>query len=149
MLNRNSGTIVNLTSIASRLVWPGATAYTAGRWAMRGFTQALEADLSGTQLRTMLVTFAAVRSAYWENNPGSEARIPKAQAMIPILTAEQAATAILNGLQRNRHEVIAPFMLRVVLALNYLFPFVTRRLMILTGYRREPHLTTAKSHVRS
>ncbi len=38
MLARNSGTIVNVTSIASRIVWPGAVAYTAGRWAMRGFT---------------------------------------------------------------------------------------------------------------
>ena len=148
MLNRNSGVIVNLTSIASRIVWPGATAYAAGRWAMRGFTQALEADLSGTQLRTMLVTFAAVRSAYWENNPGSEMRVPKAQAMIPVLTAEQAAAAIVNGLKRNHREVIAPFMLRVVLALNYLFPFVTRRLMVLTGYKRKTDVMMANSQVR-
>ena len=65
MLARNSGTIVNVTSIASHIVWPGAVAYTAGRWAMRGFTEALRADLSGTGVRTMLATFAAVSSPYW------------------------------------------------------------------------------------
>lgn len=148
MLKRNSGTIVNLTSVASRLVWPGATAYAVGRWAMRGFHQALEADLSGTKIRTTLVTFAAVRSAYWENNPGSELRVPKAQVMIPVLTSEQAAAAILKGIKRNQREVIAPFMLQVVLALNYLFPFVTRRLMVLTGYRRKTHFTSTNSQVR-
>jgi len=74
--------------------------------------------------------------------------VPKAQAMIPVLTTDQAAAAILTGIRRNRREVIAPFMLRVVLALNYLFPFVTRRLMILTGYKRKTHFTTANLQVR-
>ena len=60
MLKRNSGCIVNMTSVASRMAWPGATAYTAARWAMRGFTEGLRADLTGTGLRTMLVTFAKV-----------------------------------------------------------------------------------------
>ena len=149
MLKRDSGAIVNLTSIASRIVWPGATAYTVGRWAMRGFTQALEADLSDTRIRTTLVTFAAVRSAYWENNPGSEMRVPKAQTLIPIITTEQAAAAILKGIQRNQREVIAPMMLQVVVALSYLFPFVTRRLMILTGYKRKARFTAANSQIRN
>jgi len=47
MLRRHTGTIVNMTSLASRIVWPGAVAYTAARWAMRGLTEALRADLSG------------------------------------------------------------------------------------------------------
>ena len=42
------GRIVNVTSPAARIPWPGATAYTAARWAMRGFTEALQADLAGT-----------------------------------------------------------------------------------------------------
>ena len=46
MLKRKSGYIINMTSAASRLVWPGATAYIAARWAIHGFTEALRADLS-------------------------------------------------------------------------------------------------------
>jgi short-subunit dehydrogenase len=137
MIERNSGTIVNMTSVASRMVWPGAAAYTAGRWAMRGFAEALRADLHATRIRTLLVTFAQVRSAYWENDPGSESRVPKAQAMIPALTPDQAAHAILTGLRRNQREVIAPFMLRVLVVLNDLFPHVTRWLLYTTGYRRK------------
>jgi short-subunit dehydrogenase len=136
MIERNSGTIVNTTSIASRMVWPGAAAYTAGRWAMRGFTEALRADLHATRIRTLLVTFAKVASPYWENNPGSESRVPKAQAMIPTLTPEQAARAILTGIQRDQREVVAPFMLRVLVVLNDFFPYITRWLLYATGYRR-------------
>ena len=105
MLKRNSGYIVNMTSVASRMAWPGATAYIAARWAMRGFTEGLRADLTGTDLRTMLVTFAKVTSSYWENNPGSEERLPKAQSMVRVLTPEEAAQAIINGIKRDKREV--------------------------------------------
>ena len=50
MLKRNSGHIVTISSVISRFVWPGATAYAAARWAIRGFTEALRADLYGTNI---------------------------------------------------------------------------------------------------
>jgi short-subunit dehydrogenase len=129
MLKRNSGYIINMTSAASRLVWPGATAYSAARWAMHGFTEALRADLSGTGIRVMLTSFAKVASSYWENNPGSEERLPKAQSMMRVLTPEEAAAAIVKGIRRNKCEVIAPFMLRIIFSLNRFFPSVTRWFM--------------------
>jgi len=129
MLKRNSGYIINMTSAASRLVWPGATAYTAARWAMHGYTEALRADLSGTGIRVMLTSFAKVASSYWENNPGSEERLPKAQSMMRVLTPEEAAAAIVRGIERSKCEVIAPFMLRIIFTLNRIFPSVTRWIM--------------------
>jgi len=137
MLKRNSGCIVNMTSAACRMAWPGATAYIAARWAMSGFTEGLRADLTGTGLRTMLVTFAKVTSSYWENNPGSEERLPQAQSMVRVLTPEEAAQAIINGIKRDKREVVAPFMLRFVFALNYLFPGTTRRMMCAGGNPRK------------
>lgn len=136
MLVRNSGTIINMTSIAAFMAWPGASAYTAARWAMRGFNEALRADLYGTGLRTMLVTFATVESDYWQNNPDSERRVPGAQRMIPRLTPVQAAEAILKGLARDANFLAAPLMLRVILALNHWSPEATRRQVYSTGATR-------------
>ena len=48
MRQRRRGQIINVTSIASYTVWPGATGYIAARWALRGFTEALRADLHGS-----------------------------------------------------------------------------------------------------
>ena len=42
----------------------------------------------------MLTTFAKVASSYWENNPGSEERLPKAQSMMRVLTPEENGSII-------------------------------------------------------
>jgi short-subunit dehydrogenase len=83
----------------------------------------------------MLASFAKVASSYWENNPGSEERLPKAQSMIRVLTPDEAAQAIIDGIKREKKEVVAPFMLRFVFGLNYLFPGTTRRMMTAGGNR--------------
>ena len=85
----------------------------------------------------MLTAFATVQSEYWKNNPGSEEKVPGAQKMIPRLTTEQAAQAILFGIRWNLHFVTAPFMMWVVLVLNYLFPQITRWLVFRTGHHRK------------
>ena len=77
MLRRNTGHIVNVSSVGSRFVWPGATAYIAARWAVRGFTEALRADMAGTKIGVTLFESGVVQSPYWEHNPGSRERVPK------------------------------------------------------------------------
>ncbi len=136
MLKRNSGRIINMTSIAAFMAWPGATAYTAARWAMRGFNEGLRADLHSTKVRITLAAFAKVRSDYWANNLGSEENLPGVQKMIPVLTADQAARAILSSVRWNLPFVAAPFMVHVILSLNYLFPQITRGLLYATGSHR-------------
>lgn len=136
MLRRDSGLIINMSSVAAYLPWPGATAYAAARWAMRGFTEALRADLHGTNVQAMLTVFAKVQSEFWVHNPGSEEKVPGAQAMIPVITAEQAAAAVIRGIRWNQRAVFAPFMLRVVLGTYTLFPGTTRWLLNNTGAKR-------------
>ena len=137
MLARGNGFIANVTSLAAFMPWAGATGYTAARWAMRGFNEALRADVNGTGIHVMLATFAKVESPYWENNPGSVERVPGAQKMIPVLTPEQAGRAILDGIARNKGLVTSPWMLRVLLALQYWFPMVSRWLVYRTGHHRK------------
>jgi short-subunit dehydrogenase len=136
MLKRNSGLIINMTSIAAFITWPGATGYAAARFAMRGFNAGLSADLYRTKVRTMLTAFAEVKSEFWKNNPGSLEKLPGAQKMIPALTCDQTAQAIINGIQWDLPVVFAPTMLWVILTLNYLFPFITRWLVFNTGDKR-------------
>ncbi len=62
--------------------------------------------------------------------------MPKAQASIPVLTPEQAATEIIRGIQNNREEIVAPFMLKTILVLNTLFPKINRQAIYSSGYQR-------------
>jgi hypothetical protein len=85
----------------------------------------------------MLAAFAKVQSEYWANNPDSDEKLPGAQKMIPVLTSEQAAHAVIGGIRWNLPVVFAPSMLWVVLALNYIFPHITRWLIYATGHKRK------------
>lgn len=136
MLRRNSGHIVNISSAGSRFVWPGATAYLAARWAVRGFTEALRADLNGTGIGVTLYESGVVSSSYWEHNPGSHERLPKMGKLIPEITAEQAANAIVNGVESNRGLIVVPFMMRLTYWLHAVFPGIVQWLMTKTGYHR-------------
>jgi short-subunit dehydrogenase len=137
MLKRDQGHIVNLTSAAAFMAWPGATAYIATRWAMRGLHEALTLDLAASSIRTTLGVFAKVQSAYWRHNPGSEERVPAAQAMIRTLAPLEAADALLKGIAQKKELVAAPFRLRMILWQARIFPSLTRRIMLNTGHRRQ------------
>lgn len=136
MLRNDRGRVVNVTSVGGFMAWPGATVYTSARWAMRGFSEALAADLSRTGVAVTLAVFAKVNSPYFAKNPGSAKRIPSAQKMIRVLTSAEAGQAIVQGIVRGKATVVAPFMLRMVLFQARFFPGITRQLMLATGHRR-------------
>jgi uncharacterized protein len=136
MLARGSGHIVNVSSTASRIVWPGATAYTAARWALRGFSEALRADLAGSGVGVTLFEGGPIASTYWDHNPGSRERMPGIARLIPVLTPEAAARAIVGGIEREKPLVVAPALMRLVYLQHRVFPGLVQWLMVRTGYRR-------------
>ena len=129
MRKRNKGHIVNVTSVASRLAWPGAVAYIAARRAMEGFDAALRADLHGSGIRVTLAIFGTVESSYWENNPGSREHLPKQAANLPVLTTGDAAGAIATAVEKNQRVIVKPALLRLFFLLNVLFPVQTEAIM--------------------
>jgi len=127
MLERGSGQVVNVTSVASRLAWPGAVAYTAARAAMEAFTNALRADVQGSGVSVMLANFGTVETPYWKNNPGSRKHVPKTGPAKIVLTQDQVADAIVRGIERDQREVLLPSVFRLVFALNAFFPATVAR----------------------
>jgi short-subunit dehydrogenase len=136
MLARGSGHVVNVTSPAGYVAWPGAAGYAAARWAMRGFSEALRADLHGTGVGVTLFTPGHVSSPYFAHNPGAEARIPGISRLFRTLTPEEAADALAGAIARGAPEVIVPGLLRLTVWFQRLFPGVVRGLVVRTGARR-------------
>lgn len=144
MLQRNSGHIVNVSSVGSRFVWPGATAYLAARWAMRGFAEALRADLYGTGIGVTLYESAVIKSPYWEHNPGSLERVPKMGRLIPELTPAQVGAAIVKGIEHNKRLIVIPFMMQITYWQHAVMPRLVQWLMTITGYQRPKCVTNQK-----
>ncbi|HET9223821.1 MAG TPA: SDR family NAD(P)-dependent oxidoreductase [Roseiflexaceae bacterium] len=136
MLRHGSGQIVNVNSPASLVAWPGATAYTAARWALRGFSEALRADLHGTGLRVTEVIPGKVSSTYFTHNPGTEARAPWIAKLLGTITPEQAAAEMLRGIERGQRQIVLPFRYRLLYIIHRVWPGLVRWLAAATGARR-------------
>lgn len=77
MKERGSGHFIIVNSAAAYFTFPGATGYIPSRWALLGFSKALQADLHNTNFTVSSVVFSKVDTPYFSNNPISENRIPK------------------------------------------------------------------------
>jgi short-subunit dehydrogenase len=128
MLARGSGAIACVTSPASTLAWPNATAYIAARRAIAGFAEGLRSEVKSSGVTVTLVVLGTVNSPYWEHNPGSRERLPTTNPrLIPTLTCEEAAEAIFGGVENRKRRVVRPAAFRVLFALNALFPGLVDR----------------------
>jgi uncharacterized protein len=137
LLERREGYIVNVNSPIAWLPWPGASAYMSARWALRGFTAALRTDLHGTGIRVLELVPGKVSSTYFEHNPNSEERLPKVTQWIRTLTPDEVAAALVEGIERDRREMVIPFMLHLAFILRAVAPGVVDGMMRRTGWHRD------------
>lgn len=98
MLERGSGHIVTLGSIAGRQAFPANGAYSASKFGVRGLHAVLDQELKGTGVRSTMVEPAATDTTLWDAidrtaNPG----LPESAAM---LDAEAVADAVLYAITR-------------------------------------------------
>jgi short-subunit dehydrogenase len=134
MLRRGTGAIVTVTFIGAFLPWPGATGCTAVRWGMRGFHEAIKADLGGTNLSATLVAPSVVETEYWQKN---RTRKPVTPAWIPLLNPEEVARASLNAALSRKSILVLPKGMRLLRILRHFIPgWVDRVMQRSTGLTR-------------
>ncbi len=70
-----------------------------------------------------LVVLGTVETPYWQHNPGSRENMPKTNPrLVPILTPDEAARAIFDGIAARRAFVVKPGIYRALFVLNALVP---------------------------
>lgn len=130
MIARGSGGIVFVSSPASYIAWPRASAYIAARRAVAGFAESLRGELKSKGLKVTLAILGTVDSPYWEHNPGSRENMPQTDPrLVPVLTPEEAAEAIADGAETGRPLVVKPAIYRALFVLNALFPRLVASLL--------------------
>jgi short-subunit dehydrogenase len=116
--------IVNLSSVFGLIAPVGQTAYSASKFAVRGFTEALRHELAATSVRVTCVHPGGVATNILRNARAVKAvdaerrdMASKRFAKMAKTTPEQAAAVIVEGLLRNHPRVLiggdARFMDRV------------------------------------
>jgi NADP-dependent 3-hydroxy acid dehydrogenase YdfG len=92
MLERKSGLVVNIGSIAGRKAFPGNGAYSASKYGLRGFHEVLLEEIRGTGVRASLIEPAATDTPLWDEiNPDANPDLPN---RVDMLTPDQVAEAV-------------------------------------------------------
>jgi short-subunit dehydrogenase len=114
MLAHRSGTIVNVSSVFGLWGPPGQSAYTASKFAVRGFSESLRGELQGTGLHVLTVHPAGVRTgiartsriAAAADRAAAERRRDEFDRRLLTIPPEDAAKAILDGVAKRRDRVL-------------------------------------------
>jgi short-subunit dehydrogenase len=106
MLERGSGTIVNVTSLGGRLGIMHESAYCASKFALTGFTESMYMDLYDTPLRIRLVIPGPFDTDIWDR-PGSDPAVFKDESKFP---PEDCAVGIIAAITGDAFEHYVPDM---------------------------------------
>jgi NADP-dependent 3-hydroxy acid dehydrogenase YdfG len=137
-LPRGRGHLVNIASVAGKSGIPGGATYCATKHAVVGLTEAIRAELHGTNVDVSLVMPVVVNTELGSGLPttrGFEAQEPS-----------DVADAIVEALQTNRFEVFVPSSVRGMIRLNALMP---RRAMEALGrFMKSDQVLMAPDHAQ-
>ena len=126
MIERKSGHIVNIASIAGLLGAPFEAAYTASKFAVVGFSEALAIETAALGVKVSVISPGPVDTGFF-----SARGHPYSRSSPRPVTAEAVADAVLAAIDKSRFEAIVPRSLRSAILLRTLAPplyfFATRR----------------------
>ncbi len=104
MLDRQSGHIINLGSIAGYQAYPNSAVYCATKFAVRGLTQGMKIDLHGTPLRVSEIAPGMVKTDFSNVRfKGDTQRADAVYQNINPLLAEDIAKTIVFCAQQPPH----------------------------------------------
>jgi NAD(P)-dependent dehydrogenase (short-subunit alcohol dehydrogenase family) len=109
MMERNSGHIVNVSSGAAFISFPGAVVYTASKWAVHGLSDALRIELKSRGLGGVRIT-SVHPGLPKDGGMFAGARMGRLAAILlpRVEPALLAARVVRSGLERGRTVVCVP-----------------------------------------
>jgi serine 3-dehydrogenase len=108
MVERNSGHVINIGSIAGHQTYPNGNVYCATKFAVDGLTQALKMDLLGTAVRVTSVDPGLVETEFSEVRfRGDKERAKQAYSGMTPLRGNDVAEIVVFTATRPAHVNIA------------------------------------------
>ncbi|HEX9096197.1 MAG TPA: SDR family NAD(P)-dependent oxidoreductase [Candidatus Dormibacteraeota bacterium] len=119
MRAQHDGMIINISSIAGRIVVPRIGYYSASKFALTAIGDALRMEEGHRGIKVMNVFPGTTRSSFGENRLGARGR--QAHQRLPPVPAEKVARRIANAVERNQHSVYISWIPdRAAVAANWL-----------------------------
>ncbi|HUM47488.1 MAG TPA: SDR family oxidoreductase [Chitinophagales bacterium] len=128
---KNKGSIAGVSSIAGFKGLPGRTGYSASKFAMQGFLDALRVENLKTGVHVMVVcpgyTASNIRNTALNNQGQQQGDSPLDESK--LMSAEEVAGYIVHGIVRSKRTVILTLQGKMTVLLNKFFPSFMDRMV--------------------
>lgn len=122
----NQPAIVNISSVLGRRSWPARSLYSASKFAVQGFSDAIRAELSEDNIDVIVVSPGLTQTNFSHNMLERSARIPLDH--LRGMTSEAVAKATLDALEAGRAEVVLTARGKLLMVINRVIPGLIDRL---------------------
>jgi len=123
LVERSSAHIVNVGSTFGSIGFPGFAAYSASKFAVRGFSEALRRELADSHVRVHYVAPRATKTALATDR----VRAMNAELGVGMDSPSTVAAAIVRALREERRELLLGLPERIFAKVNALFPSLVDR----------------------
>lgn len=139
-IRENKGVIVGVSSIAGFRGLPARTGYSASKFAMQGFLEALRTELLHTGAHVMWVspgfTASNIRNVARSADGSAQGETPLDEGK--LMSAEQCAAIILDGVEKRKRTIVMTGQGKLTVWLNKLLPGLADKL-VFNHFLTEPN----------
>ena len=136
MRANGGGRIVNISSVGGKIAVPHMAPYSASKFALTGFSDAIRAELARDNIHVTTVTPGMMRTgshvhARFKGDRAAEYKWFEFASNLPLvsISAERAARKIVAACRRGQPALIMPWPTRFIIAANAHFPNLTGHAM--------------------
>jgi short-subunit dehydrogenase len=140
-LLKNKGSVVGVSSIAGYRGLPGRTGYSASKFAMNGFLEALRVENLKTGLHVMIAapgfTASNIRNTALAKDGTSQGETSMDEGK--MMTSDEVAKIIVDGIEQRKRTLIMTSQGKLAVLMNKLIPaWVDKKVFELFAKERDP-----------
>jgi len=123
-IKQNKGVIVGVSSIAGYRGLPGRSGYSASKFALNGWLEALKTELYASGTHVMWVcpgfTTSNIRNAALDKNAKAQGESPMDEGA--MMSSEECATHIIHAIEKRKRSLVLTFTGKRTVFMNKYFP---------------------------
>jgi len=125
MFNREEGHIINMSSVAGWIAPPLLSVYSATKFGVRAFTDALRREVAPFNIKVSGIYPGPARTELGKRHPnGPLKKIAFIERFFPSMDSFTVASAVVDVAKRPRRAMIFPWYYRIAILGDQLFPWL-------------------------
>ena len=128
LIKQRSGHIINMASMGGVIASPTYSVYSASKFGLRGFTEALRREVGVYGVHVSGIYPGAVRTEF-KQHAGINRKTGRTTPDSLLLEPDEVAQAVLRVARHPRRGLIIPWQMRLSVWMNVLFPGIVDRII--------------------